>query len=210
MCDELEGTAAGRALLRIREVHAAHSRLASMASEAEEEAEAAREQPFDFKGSAPPSAVGRRMTVWYEEEGEGGAPVDVPYVGRVTALEGLRHVRGVHGYAGVCVKFEGWADDLLITNEDEWKWADDERSIVAGVQTRPALTQPATDERAAVDVVPLAEPEAASVLALAAAAATRRMEEGEQLANPEAEAEPDGGRAEVGDGHGDIATAMEA
>jgi len=55
---------------------------------------------------------GARITVWYEEE-HGGRKMDVPYLGVVNSCDPRE---------GLYVKFEDYADEMLITNEDDWRW----------------------------------------------------------------------------------------
>ena len=55
---------------------------------------------------------GARITVWYEEE-LNGRKVDVPYQGVVNSCDPRE---------GLYVKFEGSPEEMLITNEDDWRW----------------------------------------------------------------------------------------
>ena len=71
-----------------------------------------RHADFDFKGKPRSEVVGARITVWYEEE-HGGRKMDVPYQGVVSS-----HDKG----EGLYVKFQGFAEEMLITNEDDWRW----------------------------------------------------------------------------------------
>ena len=73
---------------------------------------AARRGDFDFKGKARAEVSGARITVWYEEE-HGGRKMDVPYVGVVNSCDPRE---------GLYVKFEGFPEEMLITNEDDWQW----------------------------------------------------------------------------------------
>ena len=67
---------------------------------------------FDFKGKPRAEVSGARITVWYEEE-HGGRKMDVPYVGVVNSCDPRE---------GLYVKFEGFPEEMLITNEDDWQW----------------------------------------------------------------------------------------
>ena len=71
-----------------------------------------RRGDFDFKGKARAEVSGARITVWYEEE-HGGRKMDVPYVGVVNSCDPRE---------GLYVKFEGFPEEMLITNEDDWQW----------------------------------------------------------------------------------------
>ena len=71
-----------------------------------------RRGDFDFKGKARGEVSGARITVWYEEE-HGGRKMDVPYVGVVNSCDPRE---------GLYVKFEGFPEEMLITNEDDWRW----------------------------------------------------------------------------------------
>jgi len=67
---------------------------------------------FDFKGKSRAEVSGARITVWYEEE-LNGRKVDVPYQGVVNSCDPRE---------GLYVKFEGSPEEMLITNEDDWRW----------------------------------------------------------------------------------------
>lgn len=71
-----------------------------------------RRADFDFKGKARPEVSGARITVWYEEE-HNGRKMDVPYQGVVSTSDPRE---------GLYVKFEGSPEEMLITNEDDWRW----------------------------------------------------------------------------------------
>ena len=71
-----------------------------------------RRGDFDFKGKARAEVSGAPITVWYEEE-HGGRKMDVPYVGVVNSCDPRE---------GLYVKFEGFPEEMLITNEDDWQW----------------------------------------------------------------------------------------
>ena len=71
-----------------------------------------RRGDFDMKGKPRAEVSGARITVWYEEE-HGGRKMDVPYVGVVNSCDPRE---------GLYVKFEGFAEEMLITNEDDWQW----------------------------------------------------------------------------------------
>jgi len=71
-----------------------------------------RRTDFDFKGKSRAEVSGARITVWYEEE-HGGRKMDVPYVGVVNSCDPRE---------GLYVKFEGSPEEMLITNEDDWRW----------------------------------------------------------------------------------------
>ena len=71
-----------------------------------------RRGDFDFKGKPRSEVSGARITVWYEEE-HGGRKMDVPYLGVVNSCDPRE---------GLYVKFEDYADEMLITNEDDWRW----------------------------------------------------------------------------------------
>jgi len=71
-----------------------------------------RRGDFDFKGKSRAEVSGARITVWYEEE-HGGRKMDVPYLGVVNSCDPRE---------GLYVKFEDYADEMLITNEDDWRW----------------------------------------------------------------------------------------
>ena len=71
-----------------------------------------RRGDFDFKGKSRAEVSGARITVWYEEE-HGGRKMDVPYVGVVNSCDPRE---------GLYVKFEGFPEEMLITNEDDWQW----------------------------------------------------------------------------------------
>lgn len=71
-----------------------------------------RRSDFDFKGKPRAEVSGARITVWYEEE-HGGRKMDVPYVGVVNSCDPRE---------GLYVKFEGSPEEMLITNEDDWRW----------------------------------------------------------------------------------------
>jgi hypothetical protein len=76
-----------------------------------------RRGDFDFKGKARAEVSGARITVWYEEE-HGGRKMDVPYVGVVNSCDPRE---------GLYVKFEGFPEEMLITNEDDWQWGSHSR-----------------------------------------------------------------------------------
>ena len=71
-----------------------------------------RRGDFDFKGKPRAEVSGARITVWYEED-LGGRKMDVPYVGVVSSCDPRE---------GLYVKFEGSPEEMLITNEDDWRW----------------------------------------------------------------------------------------
>uniref|UniRef100_A0A7S4B1J1 Uncharacterized protein n=1 Tax=Chrysotila carterae TaxID=13221 RepID=A0A7S4B1J1_CHRCT len=71
-----------------------------------------RRTDFDFKGKSRAEVSGARITVWYEEE-HGGRKMDVPYVGIVNSCDPRE---------GLYVKFDGSHEEMLITNEDDWRW----------------------------------------------------------------------------------------
>lgn len=71
-----------------------------------------RRVDFDFKGKSRAEVSGARITVWYEEE-HGGRKTDVPYGGVVASCDPRE---------GLYVKFEGSPEEMLITNEDDWRW----------------------------------------------------------------------------------------
>ena len=60
---------------------------------------------------------GARITVWYEEE-HGGRKMDVPYMGVVNSCDPRE---------GLYVKFDNFAEEMLITNEDDWRWGSHSR-----------------------------------------------------------------------------------
>ena len=76
-----------------------------------------RRGDFDFKGKARAEVSGARITVWYEEE-HGGRKMDVPYIGVVNSCDPRE---------GLYVKFEGFPEEMLITNEDDWSWGSHSR-----------------------------------------------------------------------------------
>ena len=80
-----------------------------------------RRGDFDFKGKSRAEVSGARITVWYEEE-HGGRKMDVPYVGVVNSCDPRE---------GLYVKFEGFAEEMLITNEDDWQWGSHSRKPAA-------------------------------------------------------------------------------
>eukprot|EP00967_Tisochrysis_lutea_P046060 scaffold55903_cov36-Tisochrysis_lutea.AAC.1 len=71
-----------------------------------------RRAEFDFKGKSRSEVSGARITVWYEEE-HNGRKMDVPYQGVVSSCDPRE---------GLYVKFEGTPEEMLITNEDDWRW----------------------------------------------------------------------------------------
>jgi hypothetical protein len=71
-----------------------------------------RRADFDFKGKVRNEVPGARITVWYEEE-HNGRKTDVPYQGVVSTCDARE---------GLYVKFEGSPEEMLITNEDDWRW----------------------------------------------------------------------------------------
>ena len=71
-----------------------------------------RRGDFDFKGKPRGEISGALVTVWYEEE-HGGRKMDVPYIGVVNSCDPRE---------GLYVKFEGFHEEMLITNEDDWRW----------------------------------------------------------------------------------------
>lgn len=71
-----------------------------------------RRGDFDFKGKSRAEVSRASITVWYEEE-HGGRKMDVPYQGVVNSCDPRE---------GLYVKFEGFAEEMLITNEDDWLW----------------------------------------------------------------------------------------
>ena len=81
-----------------------------------------RRSDFDFKGKARAEVSGARITVWYEEE-HGGRKMDVPYIGVVNSCDPRE---------GLYVKFEGFPEEMLITNEDDWQWGSHSRKPPAG------------------------------------------------------------------------------
>ncbi|KAL1520483.1 hypothetical protein AB1Y20_022063 [Prymnesium parvum] len=78
---------------------------------------AARRGDFDFKGKPRAEVSGARITVWYEEE-HGGRKMDVPYVGVVNSCDPRE---------GLYVKFDSSPEEMLITNEDDWRWGSHSR-----------------------------------------------------------------------------------
>ena len=76
-----------------------------------------RRGDFDFKGKPRSELAGARITVWYEED-HGGRKMDVPYVGVVNSCDPRE---------GLYVKFEGFPEEMLITNEDDWRWGSHSR-----------------------------------------------------------------------------------
>ena len=76
-----------------------------------------RRGDFDMKGKPRAEVSGARITVWYEEE-HGGRKMDVPYVGVVNSCDPRE---------GLYVKFEGFPEEMLITNEDDWRWGSHSR-----------------------------------------------------------------------------------
>jgi hypothetical protein len=76
-----------------------------------------RRGDFDMKGKPRAEVSGARITVWYEEE-HGGRKMDVPYVGVVNSCDPRE---------GLYVKFEGFGEEMLITNEDDWRWGSHSR-----------------------------------------------------------------------------------
>jgi len=85
-----------------------------------------RRGDFDFKGKARAEVSGARITVWYEEE-HGGRKMDVPYVGVVNSCDPRE---------GLYVKFEGFPEEMLITNEDDWQWGSHSRKPPARNERR--------------------------------------------------------------------------
>ena len=81
-----------------------------------------RRGDFDMKGKARAEVSGARITVWYEEE-HGGRKMDVPYVGVVNSCDPRE---------GLYVKFEGFPEEMLITNEDDWRWGSHSRKPPEG------------------------------------------------------------------------------
>ena len=71
-----------------------------------------KREHFDFKGKPRSEVSGARITVWYEEE-HGDRKMDVPYQGVVSSCDPRE---------GLYVKFEGFSEEMLITNEDDWRW----------------------------------------------------------------------------------------
>ncbi|EOD13762.1 hypothetical protein EMIHUDRAFT_451890 [Emiliania huxleyi CCMP1516] len=65
---------------------------------------------------------GARLTVWYEEE-VGDQAVDVPYSGMVKRFDPRD---------GLYVKFAGFPEEFLITNEDDWQWGSHSAGVGAG------------------------------------------------------------------------------
>ena len=80
---------------------------------------------FDFKGKSRAEVSGARITVWYEEE-LNGRKVDVPYQGVVNSCDPRE---------GLYVKFEGFPEEMLITNEDDWRWGSHQRKPPEGTST---------------------------------------------------------------------------
>ena len=76
-----------------------------------------RRGDFDMKGKPRAEVSGARITVWYEEE-HGGRKMDVPYIGVVNSCDPRE---------GLYVKFEGFPEEMLITNEDDWRWGSHSR-----------------------------------------------------------------------------------
>mmetsp|Transcript_13404 Transcript_13404/g.26994 ORF Transcript_13404/g.26994 Transcript_13404/m.26994 type:complete len:274 (-) Transcript_13404:342-1163(-) len=71
-----------------------------------------RRVDFDFRGKPRAEVSGARITVWYEEE-HGGRKMDVPYLGVVKSCDPRE---------GLYVMFDDTPDEMLITNEDDWRW----------------------------------------------------------------------------------------
>lgn len=86
---------------------------------------AARRSDFDFKGKPRAEVSGARITVWYEEE-HGGRKMDVPYVGVVNSCDPRE---------GLYVKFDSSPEEMLITNEDDWRWGSHQRKPPEGTST---------------------------------------------------------------------------
>ena len=76
-----------------------------------------RRGDFNFKGKARGEVSGSKITVWYEEE-HGGHKIDVPYVGIVNSCDPRE---------GHYVKFDDYPEEMLITNEDDWRWGSHSR-----------------------------------------------------------------------------------
>ncbi|KOO28280.1 hypothetical protein Ctob_008346 [Chrysochromulina tobinii] len=76
-----------------------------------------RRGDFDMKGKPRAEVSGARITVWYEEE-HGGRKMDVPYMGVVNSCDPRE---------GLYVKFDNFAEEMLITNEDDWRWGSHSR-----------------------------------------------------------------------------------
>ena len=76
-----------------------------------------RRGDFNLKGKPRAEVSGARITVWYEEE-HGGRKMDVPYIGVVNSCDPRE---------GLYVKFEGFPEEMLITNEDDWSWGSHSR-----------------------------------------------------------------------------------
>ena len=97
---------------RLRPVEAVRPTARMEASASQGRSGRGRRADFDFKGKSRLEVANARITVWYEEE-HYGRKTDVPYVGVVKSCDPRE---------GLYVQFENYDGEMLITNEDDWRW----------------------------------------------------------------------------------------
>ena len=97
---------------RLRPVEAVRPTARMEASASQGRSGRGRRADFDFKGKSRLEVANARITVWYEEE-HYGRKTDVPYVGVVKFGDPRE---------GLYVQFENYDGEMLITNEDDWRW----------------------------------------------------------------------------------------
>ena len=119
---------------RLRPVEAVRPTARMEASASQGRSGRGRRADFDFKGKSRLEVANARITVWYEEE-HYGRKTDVPYVGVVKSCDPRE---------GLYVQFENYDGEMLITNEDDWRWV--RRAPRCDPRARPpaprALTPP--------------------------------------------------------------------
>ena len=115
---------------RLRPVEAVRPTARMEASASQGRSGRGRRADFDFKGKSRLEVANARITVWYEEE-HYGRKTDVPYVGVVKSCDPRE---------GLYVQFENYDGEMLITNEDDWRWV--RRAPRARPPAPRALTPP--------------------------------------------------------------------
>ena len=119
---------------RLRPVEAVRPTARMEASASQGRSGRGRRADFDFKGKSRLEVANARITVWYEEE-HYGRKTDVPYVGVVKSCDPRE---------GLYVQFENYDGEMLITNEDDWRWV---RRATPRPPARPACADPAAARR---------------------------------------------------------------
>lgn len=122
---------------RLRPVEAVRPTARMEASASQGRSGRGRRADFDFKGKSRLEVANARITVWYEEE-HYGRKTDVPYVGVVKSCDPRE---------GLYVQFENYDGEMLITNEDDWRWVRRAPRCAPAPARPPACADPAAARR---------------------------------------------------------------